>query len=342
MTTPDTPQPGSTPPPPSGLPAYGTTPPAPYGATPPPAPTDAAAQAPYGTAPQTPYGAAPQTPYGAGPQTPYGAGPQAPYGTPYGQGPAPARPGNGMAVAGFVVALFGLLGAAIPLVNIGSIILGIVGAVLAGVGLSRSRVAGTGKGMAVTGLVVGVLTIVISVVINIVAGQAFSDAIKDSLDELSTSTASPSDGTGAETDSDVPGASRQNPVAIGTPITDEEWTVTINSVTVVDADKYGDTAAAGHVLLQVNRTTTYLGTDEQGESEWAYVRFIAPDGTTISTSDGSTIFIAEDAFDSFTTLYQGGSVTGNEIFEVPADTWQDGVLAVAPTVVTDDTFVSVR
>lgn len=58
--------------------------------------------------------------------------------------------------------------------------------------------------------------------------------------------------------------------------------------------------------------------------------------------EGSTLFIAEDEFDSLTTVYGGASVKGDQMLEVPADDWKDGVLAVSPGMMSDDTFVALK
>ena len=60
------------------------------------------------------------------------------------------------------------------------------------------------------------------------------------------------------------------------------------------------------------------------------MKFVAPDGTTVDSTSGSTLFIAENEFDSLATVYQGASVKGDQLLEVP-ENWQDGVLAVCPT-----------
>ena len=89
-------------------------------------------------------------------------------------------------------------------------------------------------------------------------------------------------------------------------------------------------------------TATYNGNDEQGSTPWATVKFVSPDGTTVDTTSGSTLFIAENEFDSLKTVYNGASIKGDQMLEVPAKSWQDGVLAVSPGMFSDDTFVAVK
>ena len=110
-------------------------------------------------------------------------------------------------------------------------------------------------------------------------------------------------------------------------------------VSVVMADVAQD---MGEGLLVVNMTATYNGNDSQGATPWASVGFVTAEGTTIDSLDESTLFVPDDQFDSLTPLYEGASVTGNKMIEVPADGWQNGVLVVSPDLLLDDTFVAVQ
>ena len=91
-------------------------------------------------------------------------------------------------------------------------------------------------------------------------------------------------------------------------------------------------------------TATYHGDDEQGStSAWATVDFVdRRTPATIDSTSGSTLFLTRQRFDSLKTVYNGASVKGNQMLEVPADSWQDGVLAVSPGMLSDDTFVAVK
>lgn len=261
------------------------------------------------------------------------------------QPPAPAKGSNGLATAGFVLALLGLLGSWIPVLNILGIILGILGVVLAGIGLARSKQANAGKGLAIAGIVLGVLAVVFAILINAV----FVSAVDEAIDETTkTSVTAPKSGSGddsASNDEDASdaelGTTRDNPAPIGSEITGSDWTVTINSVETVPSDSIGSKAAAGSVLLSINMTATYLGDDEQGSTAWADVKYVGTDGTTADSISGSTMFIAENEFDTLKTVYNGASITGDKLLEVPAN-WQDGVLAVSPDMLSDDTFVALK
>ncbi|WP_432476472.1 hypothetical protein [Nocardioides sp. GXQ0305] len=259
--------------------------------------------------------------------------------------PVPPKGSNGLAIAGFVLGLLGLLTSWIPFLNVVGIILGVLGVVLAGVGLAKSSKVNAGKGLAIAGIVLGALAVIFAVLINVV----FVSAVDEAIDQTTSTRVETPSGSGNEAASEDKagsdaelGTTRDNPAPLGSGITGDDWTVKINSVKTVRADSMGETPAAGSVLLAINMTATYNGDDEQGSTPWATVDFVSPDGTTIDSTSGSTMFIAENEFDSLKTVFNGASVTGDQLLEVPADTWQDGVLAVSPGMLSDDTFVAVK
>lgn len=247
--------------------------------------------------------------------------------------PAPMMPppqrGNGLAVAGFVLGLLGLLGSWIPVVNFFAIALAVIGVILAAVGLAKSRTSGSGKGLAIAGLVLGVLAVVLAVVVNV----AFIDAVDKAVDDATSSEVEGS------TDGTADGSSRDKPAPAGSTVTGDDWSVTVNSVEVIEQDSYGDKAGVGKSLLQVNLTSVYNGADEQGEAPWLSVKYVSAEGETFDLTTNTSLFIPDGQIDMLTPVYEGGEVTGNLIIEVPTSNWEDGVLAVSPGLMSDDTFV---
>ncbi len=83
-----------------------------------------------------------------------------------GQHPTPADGGsqsNGMGVAGFVTGLVGLLLS--WLIPIGGIVLGALGIILGGVGVSQGRRTGSRTGLATAGIVLGALAVIVAIVV---------------------------------------------------------------------------------------------------------------------------------------------------------------------------------
>jgi hypothetical protein len=76
---------------------------------------------------------------------------------PYGYAPAPQQqPGNGIGIAGFVCGLVGLILCWVPWFGA---LLGLVGIVLSGIGISQGKKNGASIGLAVAGLVCGILAV---------------------------------------------------------------------------------------------------------------------------------------------------------------------------------------
>ncbi len=260
------------------------------------------------------------------------------------QPPATLKGSNGLATAGFILGLLGLLTSWIPFLNIVGIILGVLGVVLAGRGLAKSKKVNAGKGLAIAGIILGVLGVVFAVIINAAfffpvgeGGRIVTSTIVGA-PKSSAKAASNDDG---DSDAEL-GTNSDTPAPIGSEITGDDWAVTINSVKTLPADKYGSKPAAGSILLAVNMTATYNGDDEQGSTPSTTVKFVSPDGNTVDTTSGSTLFIADNDFDSLKTIYNGASIEGDQLLEVPANDWQGGVLAVSPGMLSDDTFVAVK
>lgn len=105
------------------------------------------------------------------------------YGGQYG-GP-PVQQGNGLAVAGLVLGILGVLFGFIPFVGVFmAILLGALGAIFGAVGLSRSKQPYRGgRGMAIAGLVLGIIAIILGFLQGFVIGAAVDDLNQD-LDQL--------------------------------------------------------------------------------------------------------------------------------------------------------------
>ncbi|MDI3408156.1 DUF4190 domain-containing protein [Streptomyces cavernicola] len=103
------------------------------------------------------------------------------YGYPQPPAPAPAAPqgGNGLAVAGLVLGIIGLVVSLIPVLNVVVWPLAILAVIFGGVGLARSSKVGKGKGAAITGLVTGILSVIMFFVINAAFVGAVDEAAKN-------------------------------------------------------------------------------------------------------------------------------------------------------------------
>ncbi len=152
---------------------------------------------------------------------------------------------------------------------------------------------------------------------------------------------------GAQEEPAAAAGTRANPNPIGSVIEADEWTVTVNSVTlgandaIAAENPFNDAPADGMEYILVNATITYTGSDEQGAMP-AFVGFeyVTADGAT--TDSLSSLAVAPDALDSLSPLYNGGTVTGNVVLVAPAGSAGEGVIAVRPGMINDKVFVAVQ
>jgi hypothetical protein len=84
--------------------------------------------------------------------------------------PVPSQQGNGLAVAGMVLGILGLVLCWVPFLGW---LCALIGIVLGALGMSKAKkVGGKGKGMAIAGLVCGILGLLIGVVLFVLATMA--------------------------------------------------------------------------------------------------------------------------------------------------------------------------
>lgn len=289
-----------------------TTPPVPPGQVPggaPSGPPDGqpvgGGQAPAGQ--PTPYGQPPlgqPAPYGqppVGPAAPYGQpqlGQPAPYGPAgaYGGAPTPA-PSNTLAIWGLVTAFF----------------VAPVGLILSILGLKKSKEIGSGRGLAIGGIVVSslaILTGIITTIALVVFGNSVSDDLDDASDDLASALASIS----AEADAPVEPA----PADETTPADDPAALPSdIQTVAVVEGSPA--TFAASEGTVTIDQLPAGLWTDAGSPGIYTSSDYTAmmvvqsiPASTGFAYSDIVTALnAAPDAFTgSMWTSYQTSSGSG--------------------------------
>ncbi|MCB7137899.1 hypothetical protein [Cellulosimicrobium marinum] len=159
-------------------------------------------QQPYGT---QPYGAPDPAQQGYGAPQPYGTQPygapdptqQAPYGAPYAgystyAPPAPTTT-NTLAIVGFVLAVVGVLGCWVPGFNVFAALLALTGVILGIVGLVQVKSGKSGKGFAISAIIVGALAIlgtILTYVLLFVWADAVTSEYEDTLAEIQSETQS--------------------------------------------------------------------------------------------------------------------------------------------------------
>jgi hypothetical protein len=107
-----------------------------------------------------------------------------------------SRGKNGLGTAGLVLGIVAIAGAFIPFLNIASLIIGIVGLILAGIGLLGKTKA---KGRAIAGTAVSAAAIVISIIVLSVTAAAVSNAVKGASNSSESESVSDSSGSNVVT-----------------------------------------------------------------------------------------------------------------------------------------------
>ncbi|WP_231856048.1 DUF4352 domain-containing protein [Nocardia cyriacigeorgica] len=207
---------------------------------------------------------------------------------------------------------------------------------------------GKTKGTSIAAIIISVVgTVVGFVVFFAVVSDAFDDAF-DTSDVSVATPAAPGQATesgAADQDTSTDQGTRANPYPLGSVITDGDWQVTVNSVTlnandaVAAENSYNEAPPPGSQYLLANVTITYIGNDPQGDTPFATISYVTADGNTVNSYDSNAV--APDALDTNSPLFEGASTTGNVEFLVPSASAAQGTLAVEPALLSDKVFVAV-
>jgi hypothetical protein len=311
--------PSSPPPPPPQNPSSPLPPPD----QPPPPPTAPNAYSPA-------YAAAPGTPPAAG--TPGGA------------------PGRGMAIASLVLGILALLGVAIPLLNIGSLIMAIVGLVLGILALKKHA---AGKGLPISGIIINALAAVLSLIFIVLYAVGFAAVIGEIANEFTPAppqqTSEPVPGDGAEDPDDGfdPGdgtfavatpdsgpGSFDEPFAIGDTVilTDfgtDTWEVTVDAVdlfadsAVLDADEANEPPATGTQYAVMTLTVTKIAGEPTDPWFAIEVEYLSAAGTTHSQFD-ALVVDPEPSLFAIGEMSEGDTATGTVTIVVPSADVENG------------------
>lgn len=132
------------------------------------------------------------------------------------QVPVETKGSNGLAVAGFVLALLGALSSFIPLVNIFGDFLALLGLIFGIIGLVKSRSKGAGKGLSIAAIILAIAAFVISITVN-VATAAVVSSIPTTPEALASAEASIAAAATAPADAASPCAAVKEALLTGTP-----------------------------------------------------------------------------------------------------------------------------
>lgn len=271
---------------------------------------------------------------------------------PYMQAPVPAKGvRNTLGLIAMIVAIVGFIFACVPGVLIVGWILLPISFILGLVAVFRQ---GETKWQAVTAIIVAVVgSIVGALVFVVVVADAVDEAVSSQTSaQASVVAEAPAQDERAVTSqpeaaAEEQSSTRDNPLPLGTEVKSREWSVVVSSVTfdatdaVLAENMFNDPPQPGTEYIIVNYSVTYTGNDPNGQSPiFVGVNYVTADGVTIDGTE--SLVVAPQEIDRLTTLYNGGSVSGNIVLQVPSATAQDGVLAVEPGLIEDKVFIAVK
>ena len=222
----------------------------------------------------------------------------------------------------------------------------ILGLILLPIGLILSIVAFFLKGAkwpAITGLILAVVGGIIGSIVLV--GTLIAAGVQ-AIDEMSDTTVSESPQDDADEDADAGSGevgSRENPAALGSTISGDEYDVVVNTVTldatedILAANPYNEAPAEGTTYALINATVTYKGEDS-GYAAMVMFDYVTADGEVVSSTD-ALVLPPEPAL-ALQEIYTDASATGNVVLQVPVG--DDGLLRVTPGILSDEVFVAVQ
>lgn len=259
-----------------------------------------------------------------------------PYQTPT---PSAKKQRNVLGLVAFIVAVVGFVFACVP----GALIIGWVLLPVAFIlGLVSLFMKGRGKGLGITAVILSVVGTVVAVVVFFtVVASAFDESFGGSDVSVGASTGEPAtaeDSKKSEPSSGSAAGTRDNPAAIGSTITGDDWTAVVNSYTTdgnatVAADEFNDAAPAGSHYEIVNYSVTYTG-DESGLAGEVIIDLVTSSGKVVNSYD--TFVTLPDSIGA-DELFNGATSTGSQAFVVPDG--ETALVRVRPGVVADEVFV---
>ena len=231
------------------------------------------------------------------------------------QAPLVAKGSNGLAVAGFVLALLGALTSFIPLVNIFGDFLAVLGLIFGIIGLAKSRSKGAGKGLSIAAIILAVVAFVISIMVNAAAA-----AVVSSISTTPTALASAEASIAAAAPA-APSAAKAAP-GIGSKVVDGKFEFTVTKVerigkTLSVAEFMPPVTAQGEFIV-VRINVKNVGNESQTLSTFMSQKMLTADGKTFDCSQDVTSMKGVDSAGLMKGINPGNSVTNQAVlFDMP-------------------------
>ncbi|WP_432547273.1 DUF4190 domain-containing protein [Kineococcus sp. SYSU DK004] len=216
-----------------------------------------------------------------------------------------------------VLGILAVLGCLVPVLNVGSIVLALVGLALGIASLARR---GAGRGMAVTGVVLAPVAIVGAVLVNVLVGAAVQ-SVDQAVTEVERGYTEVEPEAAAEADAQA--------LAVGATAEVGDYVVTVTAVdpaaddVIAEANEFNDLPEGRYVLVDV--TATYEGTAEEANP---WIDLVAEfQGTDARNYSRCSAVVPRSAFDQ-PGLRTGGRAEYQVCFDVPVEAIAGGVVTI--------------
>lgn len=250
--------------------------------------------------------------------------------------------GNGLAIASLIVGIIAILGFAVPVINVFSALLAVVGLVLGIIALVRK--AGS-RGLSLSGTIVSALALLLSLVFIVIYAVGFSAAIDEVSSEptiveepadVEAEPAAPAEESAAPDASDV--GTRDNPAPLGTMIELSEFGEATYEVTlgpavlnandaVTAANQFNEPPTEGFQYALVPVNMTYIGAETGTPWLDITVEYVSAAGTTHTEGDTLTVGPSPSMFE-INEMYNGSTAVGNVLIMIPTENAAGGTWTV--------------
>lgn len=238
------------------------------------------------------------------------------YQQPYQSGPPPARPTNVIAIAALVAGIIAFFTGLVPVLGL---LLGIVAVVLGVLGLRKAKgLYGSGKGLAITGLVLGAVALITSLFTTVLAGAIGASSSDTAASPAPVTSEEPADAAPAPEDSagaeSAPAESEAAPAAGQFPgqteddqVAEAGATIDLDGLQVTTTPLTASSTALGSYWCT---TATYVnGGDDTASYNLFDWKVLNPNGA----SESATLSGQDGALSSG-ELAPGGTVSGDVCF----------------------------
>lgn len=262
----------------------------------------------------------------------------------------PSSSTNSWAIAALVIGIITFCTGFVPLFTL---LWGLPGIVIAVIGIKKSAQYGSGRGLAIAGLVLSIIGALTSLVLGIGLVAAFSEEGSTVTTVAADETPTTSSERAAEQQDPAPDkpaeekpaadkpaddaqvGTRENPAPLTTSVSTDDWKVgpsgPIDDITAaaLGANPFNEDPAAGNKYWKVPLTITYTGDDPAGSTPLFEVDadLVGPDGNSFE----SKFVVLPDGMQSVSdvnTMFNGATEEAVVVIEAPADIREAGVLAI--------------